>query len=73
MVDPAEDRTRLWNARHNILLGATDGPGSLAGRQRLRPISRLADCINQTLEDLSQTNFLPLVGHVEDDAFTCST
>jgi len=34
------------------------------------PISRLADCINQTLEDLSQTNLLaPLVGHVGDGNF----
>ena len=67
-----EERTKLWNARHNMFYSV----------QRLRPgargwptdvcvpISRLADCINATLEDLSQTSLLaPIVGHVGDGNF----
>ena len=67
-----EERNKLWNARHNMFYSV----------QRLRPgargwptdvcvpISRLAECINATVEDLSQTNLLaPIVGHVGDGNF----
>ena len=67
-----EDRTRLWNARHNMFYSVQRmRPGSVGWPTDVCvPISRLADCINQTLEDLSQTNLLaPLVGHVGDGNF----
>jgi len=68
----SEDRTRLWNARHNMFYSVQRmRPGSVGWPTDVCvPISRLADCINQTLEDLSQTNLLaPLVGHVGDGNF----
>ena len=64
-----EDRTRLWQARHNTLFAA------LALRPGCRgwvtdvcvPISRLADCILETRRDLQATTLVaPLVGHVGD-------
>ena len=67
-----EDRTRLWNARHNMFYSVQRmRPGSVGWPTDVCvPISRLADCINQTLEDLSQTKLLaPLVGHVGDGNF----
>ena len=67
-----EDRTRLWNARHKMFYSVQRmRPGSVGWPTDVCvPISRLADCINQTLEDLSQTNLLaPLVGHVGDGNF----
>ena len=67
-----EDCTRLWNARHNMFYSVQRmRPGSVGWPTDVCvPISRLADCINQTLEDLSQTNLLaPLVGHVGDGNF----
>ena len=67
-----EDRMRLWNARHNMFYSVQRmRPGSVGWPTDVCvPISRLADCINQTLEDLSQTNLLaPLVGHVGDGNF----
>ena len=67
-----EDRSRLWNARHNMFYSVQRmRPGSVGWPTDVCvPISRLADCINQTLEDLSQTSLLaPLVGHVGDGNF----
>ena len=67
-----EDRTRLWQARHNTLFAA------LALRPGCRgwvtdvcvPISRLADCILETRRDLQTTTLVaPLVGHVGDGNF----
>jgi D-lactate dehydrogenase (cytochrome) len=67
-----EDRSRLWQARHNTLFAA------LALRPGCRgwvtdvcvPISRLADCILETRRDLQATTLVaPLVGHVGDGNF----
>jgi D-lactate dehydrogenase (cytochrome) len=68
----AEDRTRLWQARHDGYWAAK------ALRQDSQPlasdvcvpISRLAECVVETQRDLQQTGLLgPIVGHVGDGNF----
>ena len=68
----AEDRTRLWEARHNAYYAAL---ASAPGKKGMVtdvcvPISRLAEAISGTLADL-QGSFLkaPIVGHVGDGNF----
>lgn len=67
-----EDRTRLWQARHDAYYA------SIALRPGCRgwptdicvPISRLADCIVETHGDLAGSRLMaPLVGHVGDGNF----
>jgi D-lactate dehydrogenase (cytochrome) len=67
-----EDRSRLWQARHNTLYAALAlRPGSKPWVTDVCvPISRLADCIVETQADLKNTTLLaPLVGHVGDGNF----
>jgi D-lactate dehydrogenase (cytochrome) len=67
-----EDRSRLWQARHNTLYAALAlRPGSKPWVTDVCvPISRLADCILETQADLKNTTLLaPLVGHVGDGNF----
>ncbi|MEC8037305.1 MAG: FAD-binding protein, partial [Pseudomonadota bacterium] len=56
-----EDRTRLWNARHNMFYSVQRmRPGSVGWPTDVCvPISRLADCINQTLEDRVMPLYVP--------------
>jgi D-lactate dehydrogenase (cytochrome) len=67
-----EERTRLWEARHNAAYaGKTLRPGcQLWATDVCVPISRLADCIVGTQEDLA-SSFLPapILGHVGDGNF----
>ncbi len=67
-----KDRERLWWARHNAYYAALAlRPGARAWSTDVCvPISRLAECIAETREDLDQS-FLqaPLVGHVGDGNF----
>lgn len=68
----AEDRNRLWAARHNAYYAAKGlRPGSTGYvTDACVPISRLADCILETKADLAATDLLaPLVGHVGDGNF----
>ena len=68
----AEDRTRLWEARHNAYYAALAyAPGKKGMVTDVCvPISRLAEAISGTLADL-ETSFLkaPIVGHVGDGNF----
>lgn len=68
----AEDRTRLWEARHNAYYAALAfAPGKKGMVTDVCvPISRLAEAIGGTLADL-ETSFLqaPIVGHVGDGNF----
>jgi D-lactate dehydrogenase (cytochrome) len=69
-----EDRTRLWNARHLAFFACLQlKPGSRGfTTDACVPISRLADCVEQTLEDLRQSGLpCPLFGHVGDGNFHC--
>ena len=71
-VTRLEDRTRLWKARHDAYYASLAlRPGSKAWTtDACVPISRLADCIVETKEDLA-ASFLTgtLVGHVGDGNF----
>ena len=69
-----EERTRLWNARHLAFFACLQlKPGSRGfTTDACVPISRLADCVEQTLEDLRQSSLpCPLFGHVGDGNFHC--
>jgi D-lactate dehydrogenase (cytochrome) len=69
-----EDRSRLWQARHDAYyagLGLKPGCRALTTDVCV-PISRLADCIDETFRDLDEnaSNLAgPLVGHVGDGNF----
>ncbi|WP_066269714.1 FAD-binding oxidoreductase [Hydrogenophaga palleronii] len=71
-ADTPEERTRLWEARHNVYFAALllrPGCRSVVTDVCV-PISRLADCVNQTADDLRQSGLLaPIVGHVGDGNF----
>lgn len=67
-----EDRQRLWQARHDAFWATKSlMPGKEAfATDVCVPISRLAECVNETQADL-QANGLygPIVGHVGDGNF----
>lgn len=67
-----EDRSRLWQARHNAYfaaLGLRPGARSITTDVCV-PISALADCIAQTRADIAESGITaPLLGHVGDGNF----
>jgi D-lactate dehydrogenase (cytochrome) len=68
----AEDRTKLWQARHDAFYAALAlRPGAKGWTTDVCvPISRLAECIHQTAADLEDSFLIaPLVGHVGDGNF----
>jgi D-lactate dehydrogenase (cytochrome) len=68
----AEDRSKLWQARHDAYYAAIAlRPGAKGWATDVCvPISRLADCISETKRDLEASGMLaPLVGHVGDGNF----
>ncbi|MDI6747773.1 MAG: FAD-linked oxidase C-terminal domain-containing protein [Rhodocyclaceae bacterium] len=71
-ADRPEERSRLWQARHDAYyacLGLQPGARSLTTDVCV-PISRLAECIAASLDDLTQTGLTaPLLGHVGDGNF----
>src|SRR5262249_26829607 len=70
-----EDRTKLWQARHDAywaVKALRPGAGVVATDVCV-PISRLADCVGETEEDLTRLKLVsPIVGHVGDGNFHCS-
>lgn len=72
-VDP-EARARLWDARHTAFLACLAlRPGARAFvTDACVPISRLAECITETIAD-TRTSALPcpMLGHVGDGNFHC--
>jgi len=67
-----EDRNRLWQARHDAFYAALAlRPGSVGWTTDVCvPISRLAECITETREDLAASDVLAtIVGHVGDGNF----
>mmetsp|Transcript_15459 Transcript_15459/g.63048 ORF Transcript_15459/g.63048 Transcript_15459/m.63048 type:complete len:464 (-) Transcript_15459:1426-2817(-) len=67
-----EDQKKLWHARHNsyyaILALRKGGKGVIS--DACVPISRLAECIRETKEDIANTNiFSAMIGHVGDGNF----
>lgn len=66
------DRQQLWRARHSAYYaGLAMRPGSRGYVTDVCvPISRLADCINQTQQDLKTSGlYSPILGHVGDGNF----
>jgi D-lactate dehydrogenase (cytochrome) len=70
-----EERTKLWQARHDVYwsaLGLRPG-GRTFATDVCVPISRLADCVEQTQADLAESGLIaPIVGHVGDGNFHVS-
>jgi len=67
-----EDRSRLWQARHDAYwAGIALKPGSRSLTTDVCvPISRLAECITETLADIDALGMpCPIVGHVGDGNF----
>jgi D-lactate dehydrogenase (cytochrome) len=68
----AEDRNRLWTARHNAYFaGLQLRPGCRASTTDVCvPISRLAECLDQATELVARASFpTTIVGHVGDGNF----
>ena len=70
-----EDRHKLWRARHDVVYAnkALRDGAQLWATDVCVPISRLAECITETQEDLA-VSFLPapIVGHAGDGNFHVS-
>lgn len=69
-----EDRNRLWQARHDATWAAAAlRPGAKpVPTDVCVPISRLADCVEETLTDIAASGLVaPIVGHVGDGNFHC--
>jgi D-lactate dehydrogenase (cytochrome) len=68
----AEDRTRLWQARHDAYwAGRRLRPGAQAvATDVCVPISRLAECVTETQRDIADRGLVaPILGHVGDGNF----
>ena len=66
----AEERTQLWDARHNAYFACLQiKPGARAvSTDVCVPISRLAECVAETMEDVKDyINPVPLLGHIGDE------
>ncbi len=71
----AEDRNRLWQARHDGYWAARHlRPGAAAfATDVCVPISRLADCVTATQREVARLNLVaPILGHVGDGNFHLS-
>jgi len=67
-----EDRTRLWQARHDAYWASLQlRPGARGiSTDVCVPISRLADCVTAAQQRLAETGLIaPIVGHVGDGNF----
>ena len=71
----AEDRTKLWEARHHAALSnfALRPGAQMFATDVCVPISRLAECVTETQADIEKSRLLaPIVGHVGDGNFHLS-
>jgi D-lactate dehydrogenase (cytochrome) len=71
-AEKEEDRRRLWKARHDAYWAAkTAWPGRNGiATDVCVPISRLAECVLETQEDIKRSGIVaPIVGHVGDGNF----
>ena len=67
-----EDRSKLWQARHDVFwAGLAMAPGRKGVSSDVCvPISRLAECLDETKKDVVDNDMLaPIVGHVGDGNF----
>jgi D-lactate dehydrogenase (cytochrome) len=68
----AEDRNKLWQARHDIYWATVNWRKGAKGLSTdvCVPISRLAECVVETRRDIDEMNLVgPIVGHVGDGNF----
>ncbi len=68
----AEDRTRLWQARHDAAWAVRSlrSTGFGIATDVCVPISRLAECVTATQRDIAESKLTaPIVGHVGDGNF----
>ena len=68
----AEDRTRLWKARHDMFWAdkAYRPNSQVVVTDVCVPISRLAECVVETQKDIKESQLIaPLFGHVGDGNF----
>ncbi|MGQ0672845.1 MAG: FAD-binding oxidoreductase [Hyphomicrobium sp.] len=68
----ADERRRLWQARHDAFWSIRSGwPGKAAlVTDVCVPLSHLADCVAETAEDIRRSGLTaPIVGHVGDGNF----
>jgi len=68
----AEDRTKLWEARHHAALSnfALRPGAQMVATDVCVPISRLAECVTETQKDIAESRIMaPIVGHVGDGNF----
>jgi D-lactate dehydrogenase (cytochrome) len=67
-----EDRTRLWQARHDMFWAMTSyrAGAKVVVTDVCVPISRLAECVTETRRDIERSGLIaPIVGHVGDGNF----
>ena len=67
-----EERNKLWKARHDAYYGMLAyRPGSQGiATDACVPISRLAECISETMADVEELGLVvPIIGHVGDGNF----
>jgi D-lactate dehydrogenase (cytochrome) len=67
-----EERSQLWQARHDAYFACLQlKPGARAvSTDVCVPISRLAECVHETMEDVKNyINPVPLLGHIGDGNF----
>ena len=73
-VTEPEERNKLWAARHNAYwaIRAYTTASNALSTDVCVPISRLAECVEETRMDIeSEGLFGPIVGHVGDGNFHC--
>ncbi|WP_019091869.1 FAD-binding oxidoreductase [Komagataeibacter europaeus] len=71
-ADTAEERTRLWKARHDAFWAAKaiEPTARVISTDCIVPISRLAELIAGVREDIARSGLrVPLLGHVGDGNF----
>ena len=67
-----EERTKLWQARHDAAFAMTTlrRGAQIFATDACVPISRLADCVEQTIDDSEACGLVaPILGHVGDGNF----
>jgi D-lactate dehydrogenase (cytochrome) len=68
----AEDRTRLWQARHDLFwaMQSFRKGARVVVTDVCVPISRLAECVAETKRDIEMSGLVgPIVGHADDGNF----
>ncbi|NKB51391.1 MAG: FAD-binding protein [Rhizobiaceae bacterium] len=74
-VHTVEERNKLWKARHDAYYGMLAHRPGCEGiaTDACVPLSRLAECISQTIEDVEELELIaPIIGHVGDGNFHVS-